>query len=469
ISTFIKGKAPYKNVLVNDLVLDKDGKKMSKHKGNTVDPFALFDKYGADATRWYLLSVSPVWVPTKFDEDGLKETQGKFFGTLRNVYNFFTLYANTDDIDASECFIDYEKRPELDRWILSKYNGVLKDVEEAMDSYDHNRAVHLIQNFVVEDLSNWYIRRARRRFYAEGMDEDKRAVYATTYEVLCGTARMIAPIAPFISDEMYINLTGEESVHLAHFPKADEKLFDDALEERMDLVRQIVTMGRGIREKTRLKVRQPLSELLVDGAYEEKIGYMSGLIKEELNVKDVVFEKNMDTYINYTLKPDFRAAGPVLGSKIKAFGAAIAKADPKAFLAQLESKGSTVLALDGEDTVITPEMVSSSVSAKEGFDVAHENGVSVILNTELSKELIDEGLAREIVSKVQQLRKAKNFEMMDRISISLEADEEVGAAVEQFRAYICGETLADCIENASGLEKYEINGHKTGIDVIKIK
>ncbi|MBQ9911878.1 MAG: isoleucine--tRNA ligase [Firmicutes bacterium] len=469
ISTFIKGKAPYKNVLVNDLVLDKDGKKMSKHKGNTVDPFALFDKYGADATRWYLLSVSPVWVPTKFDEDGLKETQGKFFGTLRNVYNFFTLYANTDDIDASECFVDYEKRPELDRWILSKYNGVLKDVEEAMDSYDHNRAVHLIQNFVVEDLSNWYIRRARRRFYAEGMDEDKRAVYATTYEVLCGTARMIAPIAPFISDEMYINLTGEESVHLAHFPKADEKLFDDALEERMDLVRQIVTMGRGIREKTRLKVRQPLSELLVDGAYEEKIGYMSGLIKEELNVKDVVFEKNMDTYINYTLKPDFRAAGPVLGSKIKAFGAAIAKADPKAFLAQLESKGSTVLALDGEDTVITPEMVSSSVSAKEGFDVAHENGVSVILNTELSKELIDEGLAREIVSKVQQLRKAKNFEMMDRISISLEADEEVGAAVEQFRAYICGETLADCIENASGLEKYEINGHKTGIDVIKIK
>ncbi len=468
ISTFIKGRAPYKNVLVNDLVLDKEGKKMSKHKGNTVDPFALFDKYGADATRWYLLYVSPVWVPTKFDEDGLKEIQGKFFGTLRNVYNFFTLYANTDDIDASTCFVDYAKRPELDRWILSKYNHLAKAVTEAFDDYDHNRVVHLIQDFVIEDLSNWYIRRARRRFYAEGMDEDKKAVYSTTYEVLCGVSRLIAPIAPFISDEMYMALTGEESVHLAYYPKADEKLFDDGLEERMDLVRQIVTMGRGVREKTKLKVRQPLSELLIDGAFEEKIGYMAGLIKEELNVKEVIFEKNMDTYINYSLKPDFRAAGPVLGSKIKAFGAALAKVDPKAFLSEMAEKGKTVLDLAGEETEVTPEMVSSAVSAKEGFDVALEGGVSVILNTEVTDDLIREGLAREIVSKIQQLRKAKDLEMMDRITITLDADEDVKKAAMEYSAYICSETLADSIDFAAADEKADINGHSTGIAVEKI-
>ena len=467
ISTFIKGKAPYKNVLVNDLVLDKEGKKMSKHKGNTVDPFALFDKYGADATRWYLLSVSPVWFPTKFDEDGLKETQGKFFGTLRNVYNFFTLYANTDDIDAAKCFVEYEKRPELDRWILSKFNHLATASTAALEDYDHNTFVHLIQNFVIEDLSNWYIRRARRRFYAEGMDEDKKAVYSTTYEILVGLAKLIAPIAPFISDEMYTKLTGEYSVHLADYPKTNEKLFDDALEERMDLVRQIVAMGRGIREKTKLKVRQPLSELLVDGAFEDKIGYMADLIKEELNVKNVVFEKKMDTYINYQLKPDFRAAGPILGSKIKEFGSAIAKIDPKEVLAKLENDAKIVLGLGGEDTEITKDMVNVSVSAKEGFDVAHEGGVSVILNTDITKELIDEGLAREIISKIQQMRKNKNFEMMDRIKIFVESDDEVAEAIEKFKDYICSETLSDAVEKKSGLEKFDINGHETGIDVEK--
>ena len=467
ISTFIKGKAPYKNVLVNDLVLDKEGKKMSKHKGNTVDPFALFDKYGADATRWYLLSVSPVWLPTKFDEDGLKDIQGKFFGTLRNVYNFFVLYANTDDIDARDCFVPYAGRPELDRWILSKYNRCLKDATACLDGYDHNSFVKIVQDFVQEDLSNWYIRRARRRFYAETMDDDKKAVYSTTYEILTGLTRIIAPIAPFISDEMYIDLTGEESVHLADFPKADESLLDEGLEERMDLVRKIVTMGRGIREKTRIKVRQPLSELLIDGAYEEKIGYMADLIKEELNVKNIKFEHEMDSYINYSLKPDFRAAGPVLGSKIKAFGAAIAKLDPKKALADL-ANGELVLNLNGEDTRIAPEMVSSSVSAKAGFDVALEGGVCVILDTQITKELVEEGLARELVSKIQQLRKAKDFEMMDRIVISLAADEEVRAVANDFADYIKSETLADSITFADCAQTFDINGHKTGIDVAKV-
>ncbi|MBQ6260643.1 MAG: isoleucine--tRNA ligase [Firmicutes bacterium] len=468
ISTFIKGRAPYKNVLVNDLVVDKEGKKMSKSKGNTVDPFALFDKYGADATRWYLMYVSPVWVPTKFDEEGLIDVQGKFFGTLRNVYNFFILYANNDDIDAAKCFVEYAKRPELDRWILSRYNSLVRDVTDAMDHYDHNRTVRAIQDFVDEDLSNWYIRRARRRFYAEGMDEDKQSVYATTYEVLTGLARLMAPFAPFITEEIYTDLTGEDSVHLAKYPVCDESLIDGDLEKRMGLVRSIVTMGRGIREKTRIKVRQPLSELLIDGKYQDEIEYMAGLIKEELNVKNVVFEKEMDTYLNYSLKPDFKVAGPVLGKKIKPFGAAIAKADPKAVKEELDRNGRIVLDLGGEETEITSDMVMVSVSAKEGFTAALENGLCVILDTEVTKELACEGLARELISKVQQMRKQKDFEMMDRIVIRIEADDEVREAAKLFNDFICTETLADRIEEAAGLEQFDLNGHKTGIDAVRV-
>ena len=234
ISVFIKGQAPYRNVLVNDLILDKNGKKMSKHVGNTVNPFEMLDKYGADATRWYLLHTSPAWSPTKFDEDGLIEITSKFFGTLRNVYNFFVLYSNQDNIDIGKVFVDYRKRPELDRWILSKYNRLIDDVTEEMNRYDHMKTVRKIQNFVVEDLSNWYIRRARRRFWAEELTEDKKSVYATTYEILVGVAQLMAPFAPFISDEIYTDLTGAESVHLSFFPKSDADLIDEKVEERME-------------------------------------------------------------------------------------------------------------------------------------------------------------------------------------------------------------------------------------------
>ncbi|MEA4988064.1 MAG: isoleucine--tRNA ligase [Anaerovorax sp.] len=227
ISTFIKGKAPYKNVLVNDLILDKNGKKMSKSKGNTVDPFQKYDKNGADATRWYLLYVSPAWSPTKFDEDGLIEIQSKFFGTLKNVYNFLVLYSNNDNIDVNSLSVDYEKRPELDRWILSKYNKLIKEATYEMEHYDHMKTVRKIQEFVTEDLSNWYIRRARRRFYGEEMNDDKKSVYLTTYEVLTGIVQLAAPFAPFITDEIYTNLTGEESVHLSFYPKAKETLIDE--------------------------------------------------------------------------------------------------------------------------------------------------------------------------------------------------------------------------------------------------
>ncbi|MBQ1214758.1 MAG: isoleucine--tRNA ligase [Firmicutes bacterium] len=468
ISTFIKGQAPYKNVLVNDLILDKEGKKMSKSRGNTVDPFNLFDKYGADATRWYLLSTSPAWSPTKFNEDDLIDTQSKFFGTLKNVYNFFVLYSNMDDMDPAQCAVDYAKRPELDRWILSKYNKLVKEVTEEMDRYDHMKSVRKIQDFVAEDLSNWYIRRARRRFYAEEMTEDKKSVYATTYEVLVGVSKLIAPFAPFISDEIYTKLTGEESVHLAFFPKADESLIDAGVEEKMDLVRTIVTLGRGTREKERIKVRQPLSEIMVDGKYEAMIGDMTDLIMEELNVKKVVFESKLDNFMNYSLKPNFKVAGPVLGAKIKAFGGALAKADAKEVVNALEAEGKYALDINGEMVEITKELVDTRISAKEGFTVAMENNVFTILETTITPELTMEGLARELVSKVQQMRKQKDFEMMDHIAISVKADDEVKAAVEAHMAYITSETLADELTFVDAeLETYDLNGHKTGIDVEK--
>ena len=468
ISTFLKGRAPYKNVLVNDLILDKNGKKMSKSKGNTVDPFELFDKYGADATRWYLLHVSPAWSPTKFDEEGLIEIVSKFFGTLKNVYNFFALYSNQDKLEPQSLNVPYEARPELDRWIISKYNRLIREVTEDMDRYDHMKSVRKIQEFVTEDLSNWYIRRARRRFWGEEMNDDKKSVYATTYEVLVGVSQLAAPFAPFISDEMYQNLTGEESVHLSFFPEADETLIDEKTEERMDLVRDLVGLGRGKREKERIKVRQPLSSMLVDGKYESVIGDLAPLMMEELNIKKVIFENNLDEYMNYTLKPNFKVAGPVLGKNIKAFGQALAAAEPAETVSRLESEGKITMDIGGEPVEISKDMVDVKITAKEGFAVAMENNVFTILDTVITPELAREGLARELISKIQQMRKQKDYEMMDNIRIMIDADEDVKAAVEEYRYYIMKETLAVSIQEAGGLGSADINGHATGLDVERV-
>lgn len=469
ISTIVMEKAPYKNVLVNDLILDKEGKKMSKHKGNTVSPFEMIDKYGADATRWYLLFSSPAWTPTKFDEEGLKDVVSKFFGTLKNTYNFFVLYANMDDIDPREFNVPYAERPELDRWILSKYNRLIGDVTAYMDEYDHMKTVRAITDFVAEDLSNWYIRRARRRFFAEELSEDKKSAYATTYEVLVGVSKLIAPIAPFISDEIYTALTGEETVHIALFPEVNADLIDKDAEERMDIVRTLVSLGRGIREKEKIKVRQPLSEILVDGEYEEKISDLAPLILEELNVKSVKFENELEHYMNFTIKPNFRAAGPVLGAKVKEFGNYMASVEPKAVIAEIESKGEMKIELSGEEFIITKDFLDIRIDAKEGFAVAMENNVFAILDTSLNQELIDEGLARELISKVQQMRKAADYEMMDNIEIFINADSDVSEAVRKHRDYIMSETLALSLETEDGLdEDFDLNGHKTGIRVKKI-
>ncbi|WP_250672713.1 isoleucine--tRNA ligase [Paraclostridium ghonii] len=469
ISTFVTGKAPYKRVLVNDLVLDKEGKKMSKSRGNTVNPFELFDQYGADALRWYLLYVSPPWTPTRFDVDGLKEVQSKFLGTMKNVYNFFTLYANTDNINPGDFFVEYKDRPELDRWILSKFNNLKKEVEENLEIFELNKTVRMIQEFINEDLSNWYIRRSRRRFWATELTEDKKSVYNTTYEILTELCKLIAPFTPFISEEIYRNLTNEDSVHLATYPKANLDLIDINLEEKMDLVKNLVTLGRASREATRIKVRQPIQKVLVDGKYEDSISDVVDLIKEELNVKEVVFAKDLSEYMNFTLKPNFKVLGPVLGPKMKFFAGALNKLDASEVVPKIESGESIAVEIDSEEFKFNKEHVLVNISAKEGFNVTMENNLFVILDTTLNESLINEGYAREFISKVQQLRKSNDFDVLDNIDIDYCSDDEIANAINEYSGYIKTETLALNINRVDdeSMEKHNLNDHMTGIKVTR--
>ncbi len=470
ISTFVTGKSPYKNVLVNDLILDKDGKKMSKSRGNTVDPFELFDEYGADVLRWYLMYVSPPWTPTKFDEDGLREVESKFFRSIRNVYNFFSLYANTDGVDPREFEIAYQDRPEIDQWILSKYNSLIKNCTEDMEIFEITKVVRAIQDFVIEDLSNWYIRRCRRRFWSTELDNDKKAVYNTTYEILLGICKMIAPFVPFTSEELYQNLTGEESVHLALYPEVNEILINKEIEEKMDLVRDLVGLGRASRETAKIKVRQPLGEVVIDGKYEDQIKHLIPLIMEELNVKEVVFEKDLSQFMDYSLKPNFKVAGSILGAKIKAFGKELAQLDAKETVERLETEGKIVLNLNGQDTEIEKDYVLVTISSKEGFNVIMENNLFVILDTTLTPELINEGYAREFVSKIQQMRKNNGYEVLDNINIFYDGSDEIKSAIDEYEDFIKSETLAATIEKVSEeeLEKQDLNGQMTGIRLERI-
>ena len=467
ISTFVTGKSPYKNVLVNDMLLDKYGQKMSKSKGNGVDPFELIENYGADTLRWYLPYVSPVWTPTKFDEDGLKEVYSKFFNTLKNTYNFFALYANTDEVDPKSFNVPYKNRALIDKWLLSKYNKLIKSVTKNFDEYDLTTVVREVTDFVNEDLSNWYIRRNRRRFWASELDDDKKAVYNTTYEVLTGLCKLIAPVVPFITEEMYQKLTGKESVHLEDFPVCDEKLIDEKIEEQMDLVRDLISLGRFAREEAKIKVRQPILEAIIDGKYEEIIGDLTSLIEEELNVKKVTFESNLSEFMNFEVKPNFKKAGPIFGPKIKIYASELQKLNIDE-INKLENGNTIKLKIEDKDYEIDKEMVDIRISSKEGFNVQMENNKFIILNTTLNDELIMEGISREFVSKVQNLRKSSKFEVMDRIDIYYNGDELVEKSLNKFIDFIKKETLADnIIKDNNKYEKFNLNDHETGIKVVK--
>jgi len=470
IATFVKKQSPYKNVLVNDLILDKYGKKMSKSRGNTVNPIDLFDQYGADVIRWYLYHGSPAWTPTKFDEEGVKEVESKFFRTIKNVYNFFALYANTDGVDVNAFYIKPEDRPELDRWILSKLNQVIKDTKEDMDVFDTTKVVRRIQEFVNEDLSNWYIRRSRRRFWATDLTDDKKAVYNTTHEVLKQVCLLAAPFAPYLTEEMYRKLTDEKSVHLSDYPQANLNLIDKKTEERMDLIKSLVTLGRAARESVKIKVRQPIGHVMLDGKYKETIEDLSSLIVEELNVKEVKFVDDLSQYMSFSLKPNFKAAGPVLGKNVGALGKALAGMDAYETAMALEGGQTLNVDINGQAFDINKDLVMVNIAAKDGFTVRLENNVFIILDTNLTEDLIAEGYAREFVSRIQQLRKQHDFEMMDRIKVAYHSSDAFKSAIESHMTYVKDETLTDelvFVEDPS-FEVFTLNGHDTGIAVEKL-
>ena len=467
ISVFVTGKSPYKNVLVNELLLDKYGKKMHKSKGNSVEPFSLIEEYGADTIRWYLPYVSPVWTPIKFDEDGLKEVYSKFFNTLKNTYNFFALYANTDEVDARSLKVKYDDLEEIDKWLLSKYNKLVKYTTDAYEEYDLNKVVRSITDFVSEDLSNWYIRRNRRRFWAHDLDTSKKAVYKTTYDVLVGLTKLIAPVVPFISEEIYTALTNKESVHLAKFPKCDDKLIDEKIEEKMDLVRDLISLGRNVREETKIKVRQPISEAILDGKNKNIIGDLTELIKEELNVKEIKFVDDLSIYMNYEVKPNFKVCGPLLGSSIKSFQGYV-KNFNYGDIKNLEEGNEVKINLDGKEITITYDMLDVRITSKEGFNSTHEGKNFIVLNTTLNKDLINEGIARELISKIQQLRKNKDFNIVDRINIYYSHNDEIEEAIEEYRDMIMKDTLAEQIDERNDLtEEFNINGIEVKLDVAR--
>lgn len=468
ISTMYKGVAPYKNVLVNDLVLDKEGKKMSKSKGNTLDPFEMFDKYGADAVRFYSIYVSPAWIPTKFDEDGVREVEAKLFRSYRNIYSFFQLYANTDDIDPREFNVEYEDRQEIDRWLLSRFNSLVKYYDKEMDIFEYTNVAKAITEFIVEDFSNWYIRRNRRRFWQSEVNDDKKAVYNTTYEVLVGLTKLLAPIVPFVSEEMYEKLVGGKSVHLEYLPKLDESLIDLKLEQKMDLVRKVVTLGRSSREDAGIKVRQPLSEILLDSSYEELLSDVLDLIKEELNIKKVVFSNDLSDYMNFELKPNFKVAGSILGKKVGLFAKELKNVNAKELLDKVEDK-SIMMNLGGEDVEIKREYIDVRISSKEGFDITMDKNVYVILDTELTDELIKEGYMREFVSKVQQLRKASGFEVTDEIEIYIEAEDDLFNSLLEFKNQIMSETLAQKFKRKELISEFvELNDKQIKIELVRL-
>ena len=441
ISTIISGESSFKNVVVNDMMLDAYGKKMSKSTGNIIDPSDIMTKYGADTVRYYMLYASPVWTPLKFDETGLKEIYSKYISTFKNAYSFFEMYANADHIDPRVYHIEESKRELIDRWLLSKLNRLIKNVTMAYEEYDLNKVARLIVPFLNDDLSNWYIRSNRRRFWDSQLSESKKAVYLTTFEVLVTLCKLCAPITPFLTEEIYQKLTGEESVHLADFPKYDEKLIDLKIEEQMDLVRDVCSLGRFAREEANIKVRQPISHLILPLNDKDIIGDLISVIEEELNVKEIIFKEDMSEYLDYIVKPNFKVLGKTLGPKVKELQEQLTKLSTKD-IALLQSDGLTVK-LGDEDFKLTNEMVLISLKQKEGYASSSNNKTCVVLNTELTEDLILEGLAREFVRKVQSLRKEADFVITDHIKVIYHGSDKINQMLDKYYDYVMGEVLGD--------------------------
>ena len=460
IATMLFDSVAYKNVIVNELILDKKGMKMSKSKGNTVDPFELFDKYGADATRWYLVTASPPWKATLFDEEGIVEVQRKFFGTFVNTYSFFALYANIDGFTFAEEKIPYEKRPEIDRWVISKLSSLVEEYEKHMDNYDVTKAARAVASFTIDQLSNWYVRRNRRRFWKSEISESKIAAYQTLYEALVTVAKLTAPFAPFIADEIYKNLNDIsrlekfESVHLVDFP---EKLYkEEELEFKMDVAQKVVYLTRSMRAKSNLKVRQPLRKIMVatDAKKREAVEKMKDLILEEVNIKELVILEDDSGIVTKSAKPNFKSLGPKYGKLMKQL-AQIIRSFTNEQIAEFEKNGGMEIEVEGNKVELTKDDVEIVSQQIEGWLVESQDGITVAIDTELDEELIAEGLAREFVNRVQNIRKEAGLDVIDRINVYVNGDEKLIEYIKKSENYVKNEILANNIFYNNGSKENE--------------
>jgi len=467
ISTIISGESSFKNVVVNDMMLDQYGKKMSKSVGNIINPVEIMEEFGADTIRFYMAYVSPVWTPLRFSVDGVKEVYSKYTSTLKNAYSFFEMYANADGVDPREYDIPVKNRELIDRWLLSKLNRLVKDVTQAYEEFDINKVSRLVVPFLNDDLSNWYIRSNRRRFWDSELTESKKAVYLTTYEVLETLCKLCAPLTPYLTEEIYQKLTGEESVHLADFPKADSSLIDEKTEEKMDLVRDVCSLGRDARETANIKVRQPIKDIVLDTKVSKVIGDLDSIIKEELNVKEIVYKDDMTDYLTYSIKPNFKVLGKELGSSIKLLQEKLKDLSSEdAFNAHSKS---LELDLDGVKVVLDKDNTILSTDVKEGYTASGNDSVVVVLDTTLTDELILEGLAREMVRTVQSLRKEADFVITDHINVYYQGDSDIDSMLGKFEEYVKNETLAvKIVSNELSCQEYDLNGHMVKIQVEKI-
>ena len=474
-STLLFNKAPYENVIVLGHVQDENGQKMSKSKGNAVDPFDALKTHGADAIRWYFYINSAPWLPNRFHAKAVTEGQRKFMGTLWNTYAFFVLYANIDEFDATKYSLEYDKLPVMDKWLLSKLNTLIKEVDNNLENYRIPEAARALQDFV-DEMSNWYVRRSRERFWAKGMEQDKINAYMTLYTALVTVAKVAAPMIPFMTEDIYRNLvvsidkTAPESVHLCDFPVADESLIDTQLEADMEAVLKTVVMGRACRNTANIKNRQPIGTMFIKADFTLSDFYKE-IIEDELNVKDVVFTDDVRDFTSYTFKPQLKTVGPKYGKQLGGIQKTLASLDGNAAMDDLKANGAITFTVDGVEVSLKEEDLLISMSQKEGYVSEADNTVTVVLDTNLTEELIEEGFVYEVISKVQTMRKDAGFEVMDHIKVSICNNDKISQIVEKNKSAIAAKVLADEIVSGDKLteeKEWNVNGETVTIGIQKL-
>ena len=474
ISTLLFNKAPYKNVIVLGHVQDENGQKMSKSKGNAVDPFDALEKYGADAIRWYFYVNSAPWLPNRFHGKAVVEGQRKFMGTLWNTYAFFVLYANIDQFDATKYELEYNKLSVMDKWLLSKMNTMVKTVDTNLGNYRIPEAARALQEFV-DDMSNWYVRRSRERFWAKGMEQDKINAYMTLYTALVTVSKAAAPMIPFMTEEIYQNLVrsvdqnAPESIHLCMFPEVNEDQIDTELEQNMEHVLKLVVMGRACRNTSNIKNRQPIGQMFVKAAFDLPEFYQE-IVADELNVKNVKFTDDVRDFTSYSFKPQLKTVGPKYGKMLGGIKAALDHADGNSAMDEINETGALKLDVSGQEITLFKEDLLIDTAQIEGYVSENDNGITVVLDTNLTPELLEEGFVREIISKVQTMRKEADFEVMDRIKVTYNGSEKAEKIFAEHSDEIGGEVLADKVvkaEPAGYVKEWKINGEAVTMGVEK--